>query len=138
MFHHIVKDFDRGNGFYHTCFEFFIQSVKMACCCPNLFRKKKTKSFDAEFDIKIEPKKNEDEQEIQSGKKTSMVNMSYAFENQNPSPDLTPNQSSQTVEIVLEPKSKVGPEMSFEEEVYKELEIDNSQDFQPKIELKQL
>ena len=55
---------------------------KMACCCPNLFKRKKKHTFNPELDVQIEvnqaPKiiiKNDTEVEIEMGKRTSLENM---------------------------------------------------------------
>ena len=99
--------------------------------------------MDATFDMKIEPKKNDEESEIKSGKRTSMVNMNCLIANGADDPlgtsgqDLaTPNMSINTAVTQEFECSKIEQELSFEEEVYKELEIENNSNFQPKIELK--
>ena len=119
----------------------------MACCCPNLFKRKKKHTFNPELDVQIEvnqaPKiiiKNDTEVEIEMGKRTSLENMNCSLNGSidEPLESRMNNAGKLSIDTQLtqEIEAKEERELTFEEEVYKELEnTENGEDFKIKIEL---
>ena len=152
MFHSGPRRFE-GNNFYHTCLA-LIHGLIMACCCPKLFKRKKKHTFNPDLDVKIEvneppkiTKNDQTELEIQMGKRTSMENMNCSLDGSIDEPlenqvglGINASRMSINTQLTQEVEAKVERELTFEEEVYKELEneqISNAGDFvTPKVEQK--